>query len=123
MNKQKGHLNLEVWKLSIELVSELYQVTKDFPKYELYGLVSQIRRAGISIPANLAEGAARNGKKEFLHFIGISIGSGSELSTLLIISEKLRYLNENQFSNLMEKLDQISRMLAGLKKSLLTRYD
>ncbi len=119
MDNIQGHLKLEVWTRSIDLVSELYLATKDFPKNELYGIVSQIRRAGVSIPANIAEGSARTGKKEFLHFLSISSGSSSELATLLLISKKVHYLDENQYNSLSMQLNSISRMLTGLKKSIM----
>jgi four helix bundle protein len=119
MDNIQGHLKLEVWTRSIDLVSELYLATKDFPKNELYGIVSQIRRAGVSIPANIAEGSARTGKKESLHFLSISIGSSSELATLLLISKKVHYLDENQYNSLSMQLNSISRMLTGLKKSIM----
>jgi len=118
MDNARGHLKLEVWKQGIDFVSELYIVTNDFPKHEQYGIISQIRRAGVSIPANISEGAARKGIKEFLHFLSISMGSISELETLLIISKKVNYLNELQYNKLISQLSSIARLLTGLQKSL-----
>jgi four helix bundle protein len=118
MDNARGHLKLEVSKQRIVLVSELYIVTNDFPKHEQYGIISQIRRAGVSIPANISEGAARKGIKEFLHFLSISMGSISELETLLIISKKVNYLNEFQYNKLISQLSSIARLLTGLQKSL-----
>ena len=83
------HKDLDVWKLGIELVQEVYEVTKVFPKEEMYGLTSQIRRAAVSIPSNIAEGYARESIKELIRFLYISLGSLSELETQLIISIKL----------------------------------
>ena len=83
------HKDLDVWKLGIELVQEVYEVTKVFPKEEMYGLTSQIRRAAVSIPSNIAEGYARESIKELIRFLYISLGSLSELETQLLISIKL----------------------------------
>jgi four helix bundle protein len=114
----KTHKDLDVWVKSIELVTQLYEKTAAFPSHELYGLTNQIRRASVSIPANLAEGAARNHRKEFSQFIGISLGSASEVETLLIISKNLKYLSEEIFQKLNSDLERIIRMLIALKKSL-----
>ena len=108
----KGHRDLNVWKKSLDLVEELYKCTKDFPKEETYSLISQIRRSAISIPSNIAEGAARNSKKEFIQFLHIALGSTSELETQLIISGRLGYLKEN--TEYLCKVDEIKKMLLGL---------
>jgi len=108
----KGHRDLDVWKKSMDLVEVLYRSTKDFPKEEIYSLTSQIRRSVISIPSNIAEGAARNSKKEFIQFLHIALGSTSELETQLLIAERLGYLkNSFEFIN---KLNDIKKMLIGL---------
>jgi len=114
----KTHKDLDVWKKSIEFVSEIYQVTSSFPKEELYGLTSQIRRAAISIPSNIAEGAARNHKKEFKQFLYISLSSSTELETQIIIAHNLGYINLSQYNLYLEKLEIISKMLQGLIKSI-----
>ena len=80
-NKIRNHKDLEVWKKSMDLVSNIYKITESFPNKELYGLTNQIRRAAVSIPSNIAEGAARNSKKEFIQFLYIALGSLSELET------------------------------------------
>lgn len=85
----KSHKDLEVWKRSVELVKTIYEITKSFPKEELYGLTNQMRRSAISIPSNIAEGAARNHNKEFIQFLYITLGSIAELETQIIISKKL----------------------------------
>ncbi len=85
------HENLEIWKLSIDFVTNIYSYTKDFPSEEKFGLVSQMRRATISIPSNIAEGAARKSDKEYLQFLYISLGSIAEIDTQLIISNNLGY--------------------------------
>ena len=93
----KTHKDVDCWKRGIELVTEVYKVTKSFPKDEIYGLTNQIRRASISIPSNIAEGAARNSNKEFIQFLYIALGSLSELETQFIISKNLEYKEEEKF--------------------------
>jgi four helix bundle protein len=88
----KGHRDLVAWQKAMELVVEIYRVTKGFPKDELYGLTSQLRRAAVSIPSNLAEGYGRNSWKDFQRFIGLALGSLLEVETQLEISNKLGYL-------------------------------
>ncbi len=89
----KKHKDLDVWKKSILLVTLIYDVTKGFPNEEMYGLTNQIRRSAVSVPSNIAEGSARQGDKEFAHFLYISLGSLSELETQLIIANNLNYLS------------------------------
>lgn len=114
----KTHKDLDVWKYSIDLVTDIYKVTDDFPKTEIYGLTSQIRRSAISIPSNIAEGAGRNSKKEFSHFLSISLGSLTELETQLIIAINLRFLSIDDHKNIEESLVKIRKMIIGLKKSI-----
>jgi len=116
----KTHKDLNVYNLSVELVTIVYNLTKFFPKEEMFGLTSQIRRAAISIPANIAEGSARNHPKEFKQFLYISLGSASELDTLLLIANKLDFLNKLQYSDVIDKLKSVSKMIQGLIKSLKT---
>lgn len=96
------HKDLDVWKLGIELVENIYSVTNSFPREKIYGLTSQIRRAAVSISSNIAEGAARNSKKEFIQFLYIGLGSLSELETQLIIAQKLGYLCESELFKSIE---------------------
>lgn len=112
----KTHKDLDVWKLSIEFVTEIYNLTKDFPKEEQFGLTNQIRRASVSIPSNIAEGAGRRSDKEFLQFLYISMGSIQEIDTQLLISLNLSYLMKSEYEILLTKLDQISKMISGLIK-------
>jgi len=114
----KTHKDLDVWKTGIDFVTNIYRVTSNFPKEELYGITSQIRRASISIPSNIAEGAAPNHSKEFKQFLYIALSSAAELNTHLIISGNLNFLNAGEAKNLISELDTISRMLQGLIKSL-----
>ena len=97
------HKDLDIWKLGIELVEEVYKTTSEFPKEEIYGLSSQMRRAAVSIPSNVSEGAARSGKKEFIQFLYVSLGFLAELETQTIIAEKLGYLKSSQLMELIEK--------------------
>jgi four helix bundle protein len=91
----RPHQKLEAWSYAIDLVTDVYKGTEHFPKEERYGLTGQIRRAAVSIPANLAEGAGRRSQKEFAHFLSNSQGSASELETELIIAHRLGYLDES----------------------------
>lgn len=94
---EKPHKRLEVWKKSMDLVIELYKVTEAFPKEEKYALIDQIRRSAISIPSNIAEGAGRHTKKEFINFLHIAQGSLSELDTQLELSLRLNYLRNDSY--------------------------
>jgi four helix bundle protein len=97
---------------------DVYEVTKSFPSDERFGLISQIRRAAASIPANIAEGAGRNSDKEFMHFLSNAQGSASEVDTHFFISLKLGYLNESNHDQLDRKLNDIGRMITGLSNHL-----
>jgi four helix bundle protein len=114
----KTHKDLIVWQKSLDYVTEIYQLTKSYPKEEIYGLTNQLRRATVSIPSNIAEGAARSTKKEFNQFLHISLGSLSELETQLLISENLGYLSKDDSIKKIEKLTEIRRILLGLVSSL-----
>jgi four helix bundle protein len=114
----KTHHDLDVWKKAIDFVTEIYKVTESFPKTEIYGLTNQIRRCAVSIPSNIAEGAARTSTKEFSHFLSIALGSIAELETQLIISKNLEFLLKTNFDSLSENIIQIRKMTVGLKKSL-----
>ncbi|MDD4203385.1 MAG: four helix bundle protein [Candidatus Omnitrophica bacterium] len=108
------HKDLDVYKLSVDFVAEIYDLTKNFPKEEIYALTSQMKRAAISIPLNIAEGAARNSKKEYVQFLYISLGSCSELETCVIIGEKLGYINDAEKLN--DKITRLKQMLLGVIK-------
>jgi four helix bundle protein len=112
------HKDLDVWKASIALVTEIYKATLQFPRSELFGLVSQMRRSAVSISSNIAEGAARKSDKEFLRFLYIALGSYSELETQLIISRNLNYLSND---NITGQLSAVGRMLINLIKYYKTR--
>jgi len=102
----------------MEFVKDVYQATEPFPKSEIYGLISQMRRAAISIPSNLAEGAARKGPKEFKQYLNIAQGSISELDTQIELALLLEYIDKKTYIDLMQKLGIISKMLFGLARSL-----
>ena len=112
----RPHHKLDAWNIAIDLVVDIYEATESFPKEERYGLTSQIRRAAVSIPANIAEGAGRYSNREFAHFLSNAQGSASELETELIISNKLGYLNDEAHLRLMAPLDRIGRLITGLSK-------
>jgi four helix bundle protein len=113
-----AHTKLSVWKDSINLVEDIYHITAKFPKSEIFGLTSQIRRSAISIPSDISQGAARNGPRDFKRFLRFSFGSLSELETQIEISYRLRYIDGNTYKNLQERVKKISAQLAGLIKSL-----
>jgi len=114
----RPHESLEVWQKAVEFVVQIYEQTKSFPSDERFGLTSQLRRAAVSIPANVAEGAARTTPKEFHHFVAMAQGSCSELETELLIAEKLGYLSTDNYMELKSTADSIGRMLVGLSKHL-----
>jgi four helix bundle protein len=107
------HRDLMVWKKSIDFVTKIYKLTERFPKTEMYGLTSQLRRAAVSIPSNIAEGSARDSDKDLVRFLNISRASAAEVETQLIISENLGYL-ETTNNKLKEELIEILKMLTAL---------
>jgi len=111
---------LEAWKKSIGLVKDIYSLTEDYPEKEKFGIISQFRRASISVPSNIAEGAARNTKKEFINFLHIASGSLSELDTLLIISKELNFIDSKRFDEFVEKIIKVDILINGLIKKLKT---
>jgi four helix bundle protein len=114
----RPHKNLLAWKDAIELVEAVYKLSINFPESEKFGLTSQLRRAVVSIPTNIAEGAARNTKKEFIQFLYISSGSLSEVDTLITIASNLNYIKKDELEVITKKMDKISSLLNGLIKKL-----
>jgi four helix bundle protein len=112
----KPHHKLTVWQKAIDLVVEVYRATEHFPKEEIYGLINQMRRAAVSIASNIAEGAARGSKAEFRKFLSIAQGSAAEPETQVIIAGRLGFPIEAEKS--ISDLDEISRMIVGLRKTL-----
>ncbi len=118
MSTVNSYRDLMVWQASIDLVEQVYCLTGYFPKMEMYGLSSQIQRAAVSIPSNIAEGHARDSTKEFLHHLSIALGSLAELETQLILAERLYYLDQQILESVFSKTDKIGRMIRGLQRSL-----
>jgi four helix bundle protein len=117
------HKDLTVWQKSISLVAEIYRITRIFPKEEIYCIVSQLRRAALSIPSNIAEGSARKNTKEYIQFLYISLGSAVELETQLIISVNLDFIKQDKAESIQIQLEEIIRMLKGLIKALSARKE
>ena len=111
------HKDLNVWKKSMNLGVLIYKLTGQFPKEELFGLASQMRRASVSIPSNIAEGHGRNSEKELIRFLYIQLGSASELETQLLLSYKLGFLNEDSFNHLNDNNNEVIKMLTSLIRS------
>lgn len=109
---------LLVWQKSINFVTEIYELTNNFPKNEMYGLISEIRRASISIPSNIAEGNSRRSVADYLQFLKIARGSCAEVETQLIIAQNLKFLSEEHYLKLNQDIIEILKMLNGLINSL-----
>jgi four helix bundle protein len=114
----KPHKRSEVWRQSMDLTINIYRTTEKFPSQELYGLTNQLRRAAVSIPSNIAEGAARQTKKEFTNFLHIAQGSLSELDMQLDLARRLEYLKDNARNTFDAQMAQIDKMLTGLIRHL-----
>ncbi|MGQ0693993.1 MAG: four helix bundle protein [Nitrospiraceae bacterium] len=114
-SRLRTHKDLDVWQRSMELTTEIYAITRRFPKEELYGLTMQARRSAVSIPSNIAEGAARNSTKEFIQFLYVALGSAAELETQLLLAQRMGFFSENKPLAL---LDQIRKMLTALLRTL-----
>ena len=111
----RGHRDLLVWQKAMVLVIDIYRATCDFPRHELYGLISQLRRAAVSIPSNLAEGHARNSKNEFRQFVGQARGSLCDLETQVEIAKTLHYMEVDVANDMLERIAELGRMLTGLR--------
>ena len=116
--KTKSYKDLIVWQRAIELVLTIYSLTKKFPKEEQYGLISQLRRAVISIASNIAEGYARQHKLEYIQFLSMAFGSCAELETQLIIAQRLGYGLSEEYDNVSSLLEEVSRMLNTMIRTL-----
>lgn len=117
-HKVLSYKDLVAWQKSMVLVTEVYKASQKFPKEELFGLMSQIRRAAVSVPSNIAEGHARSSKKEFQYFLSNARGSLAELETQLTIAYQLAYINEITINQLLDQLWEVGRILNGLLSSL-----
>ena len=116
--KINSYRDLLVWQKGLALSYDLYEVTQSFPDKERYGLISQIRRAAVSVPSNIAEGQARYGQKEFVHFLYIAKGSLAELDTQCLIAQHLSYISEEKCKYVLSKIHEIQRMLYSLINKL-----
>jgi four helix bundle protein len=116
--KTSTYKDLIVWQKSIQLITDIYALTKTFPMDERFGIVSQINRAVISIPSNIAEGWGRELSKNYLQFLRISRGSLMETETLILIAKNLDYINEKDFYQINEKIEEVGKILQGLIKSI-----
>jgi four helix bundle protein len=116
----QSYQDLIVWQKAMDLVEQVYHATYGWPKNELYGLMDQVRRSSVSVPANVAEGQGRGGRNEFLHFLTIANGSLYELETHLLIAKRLQYLDELTCASLMQQAAEVGRLLHGLMRRLRT---
>ncbi len=113
-----GYRDLKVWQAAMQLAAEVYKLSAQFPKHEVYGLSSQIQRSAVSVPSHIAEGHGRNSKGEFNHFLGVALGSLAELETQLLLAQQLGYLTEEAVTPALKISDETGKMLKGLQKSL-----
>jgi four helix bundle protein len=114
----KSHKDLDVWKAAIGLAKEIYRVTGDFPKSEIFGMTAQMRRSAVSIASNIAEGAARRSNREFIQFLYVALGSAAEVETQLVIAREVALCQEPIFKRLDRDLAKIRQMLHGLVRSV-----
>ncbi|AFY95337.1 four helix bundle protein [Chamaesiphon minutus] len=114
---------LKAWQLGMDLAEKVYLLSESFPKSEIYGLTSQIRRAAVSIPSNLAEGHGRTSTKEFLQFIAISFGSICELETQILLSHRLKYITMDDSETVLALLTETSKTIRGLQRAIKDRLD
>lgn len=117
----KTHKDLDVWREAIKLSKGIYLLTQRYPKEEVFGLVSQMRRAAVSVASNIAEGAARSGNREFIKFLHIAAGSASELDTQLEISKEIGFISPGEINATQDSVAKVSRMLQGLIRSIKRR--
>ncbi len=113
--------DLNIWKKSIELSVEIYEIVKEFPSEERFNLISQITRASVSIPSNIAEGSSRISDKDFSRFLQMALGSAFELETQLTISKRLKYINEDVYHKTLNNITEIPKMINGFRISLRTK--
>jgi len=118
-----SHRDLKVWQKAIDLLDRIYDVTSEWPKHELYGLTSQIRRAGVSVPSNIAEGNGRLTTPDYIRFLYLSYGSLMEVDTQVFIARRRAYLTAEVETDLTARVSEVGRMLNGLIKSLRKRHE
>jgi len=113
-----SYRGLKVWQMSLQVAEQIYHLTQGFPRHEAYGLSSQMQRAAVSLPANIAEGHARDSTREFLHHLSIALGSLAELETQILLAERLHYVEQNCSQTIIAQMDEVGKMLRGLQKAL-----
>jgi four helix bundle protein len=118
----KSHKDLDVWRAAIDMARDIYELTKAYPKEEQYGIISQMRRSAVSIASNIAEGAARQGTKEFVQFLYVAVGSATELDTQLEISKVAKLADAGRLDAVQAQVTRITMMLRGLIRSLKTEH-
>ncbi len=111
---------LDIWTRSIDYSTEIYKITSTFPKHELFGLVSQLRRASVSIPSNISEGCGKNSDPDLARFCHMSMGSSNECYTLILLSNKLEYIDDTTFIKLEKEIEEIQKMISTFIKTLIT---
>ncbi len=114
----RDYLKLEIWQIGRQVTKDVYSITRKFPKSEIYGLTSQMRRTAVSIPSNIAEGCGRDSIKEFIQFLRVSFGSVWELETQFYIALDIDYINNVEFEKIMKELDELSKKLWAYIKYL-----
>jgi carbamoyl-phosphate synthase large subunit len=115
--------DLEVWQMAMDLSERIYRLTWEFPRHELYGLASQLQRASVSIPSNIAEGRMRGTLRDYAHFVSMARGSLAEVRTQLILAQRLEYASADDVMTLLECSEHLARRLNALRRSLLTRLE
>ena len=118
LNRVQSYKDLLVWRRAMELVHEVYVVTRQFPSTEIFGLCAQLRRSAVSIPSNVAEGNGRHARRDYIRLLLIARGSSQEVETQLLIAERLQYLNSDDAQRLTALNAEVGRMLSGLVRSL-----
>ena len=114
-----NHKELDVWRRGMDLVEAVYNITSRFPSSEIYGLTNQLRRASVSIPSNIAEGASRGGDKELLYFVNVAIGSVAEIETQMLIAVRLKYINDED--KIFDVIIEVRKLLLGFRNYLNTK--
>ena len=121
MARYSTYRDLEVWKKAVYLAKMIYEVTEEFPTRELYGISGQLRRSAVSVASNIAEGQARDGKKEFIYFLKVALGSLAELETQLIIGKEIGFLTEDKLDILIDLIYEVAKMIKGLMSHILSK--
>lgn len=115
----KTHKDLDAWKRAMDLVETIYQGTLSFPSDEIYGLTAQVKRAAVSIPSNIAEGAGRKGNKEFIQFLYIALGSLAEVETQMLLAKRLKYIDD--ITDITKKIERLTKLIYGLIRYIKTK--